>query len=253
MRKKTTNPVFRSGEHFIQVNPDFFSTIEPQQFTAAYWRDRGMITGEAGGRNKVYFIHDGSRAMLLRHYYRGGLIAKISLDHFIYIGLSRVRSIREFQMLQQMCDKGLPVPRPCAAAVLKKGLFFQCDILVETLPESRDLAHILGSGESLTAHQWNTIGATIALFHLHEVHHRDLNCHNILLDAQDKCWLVDFDRCSWRKNPIWQKKSLARLHRSFVKELKRINGFNWKPQDWDDLMAGYRRQISCPVAAITAQ
>ena len=38
-----------------------------------------------------------------------------------------------------------------------------------------------------------------------------------------KCWLIDFDKCGQKSGDSWKQGNLERLHRSFVKEVGRMN------------------------------
>src|SRR5690606_16335297 len=138
-----------------------------------------------------------------------------------------------------MHQQGLPVPRPCAAYYNRTGLFYRADILVELIPESSDLATLLGERHQLSADQWQRVGEAIARMHAKGVYHADLNCHNILLDANDKVWLVDFDKCERRRMGTWQRQNLQRLVRSLRKERNKLAGFTWQLSDWQQLITGY--------------
>jgi tRNA A-37 threonylcarbamoyl transferase component Bud32 len=71
------------------------------------------------------------------------------------------------------------------------------------------------------------------------VDHSDLNCRNILIDAQDKVWLIDFDKCQRRGAGHWRAKNLERLKRSLRKEQAKGAGLHWSQGDWEELLAGY--------------
>jgi 3-deoxy-D-manno-octulosonic acid kinase len=65
---------------------------------------------------------------------------------------------------------------------------------------------------------WARIGAGIRRFHDHGVIHADLNARNILVDAADTVFLIDFDRA--RRIPGASAQfaaNLERLRRSFDK------------------------------------
>jgi len=185
---------------------------------------------------------ENSNEYVLRHYYRGGLVAKLSRDAFVFAGWKSCRSFSEFRLLEKMQQLDLPVPFPIAARVVKKGLFYRADLIMQKLA-AQDLVAILKSA-SISAETWQNIGATIAKFHHSGIDHRDLNAHNIMLDKK-KVYLIDFDGCRQRKlSDSWQKNNIARLKRSLDKESNLHENFHCSAQDWSCLLEGYSTQLN---------
>ena len=174
-----------------------------------------------GGRQAAWFTQGEYGAAVLRHYRRGGLIAHISRDRYVWTGARRSRSYAEFELLRYMHARGLPVPAPLAAAWWRRGLSYRAAILVERLPGVTALAATLqspdGAAEDCAASQ-AAVASAIHAMHQAGVWHADLNAYNILLDRQGMAWLIDFDRGrrgvltprQWRGN-------LLRLRRSLLK------------------------------------
>src|SRR5690606_20418557 len=88
-----------------------------------------------GGRQAAWYVRCGSHDAVLRHYRRGGLAAKVSSRHYVFMGLSHARSLNEFDVLRMLYEAGLPVPRPLAAIVWKHGLTYRAALIVERLHE----------------------------------------------------------------------------------------------------------------------
>lgn len=222
------------------------AAVAPEHFSETFWQAEGAIDGTAGGRNLVYFIKTDNvlseRPLVLRHYYRGGLIGKFNKDTFIAIGTPR--SVAEFVLLKQMHKEGLPVPAPVAAQVRRYGLFYRADILIERLPCDGDLFTLLKETQ-VEAGIWHAVGQMIRQFHQAQIFHSDLNCHNILVKQQPlMCWLIDFDKCGRRQGSEWKEQTLARLRRSLLKEHRKAQegGYSFhydNEKDWNSLMAGY--------------
>ncbi len=221
-----------------------FDSFENDFFSAEYWRQKGKIKGSATGRSTAWFIDNGEQGMLLRHYYRGGLVGKVNKDRFAREVVSNSRAMAEFELLLQLRERDLPVPKPLAARFERARIWgYRADILVETIPHTQDVFRLLGQ-RSLTSEEWFSIGAVIRQFHQQGVYHSDLNCHNVMLDKLGKVWLVDFDKCELRPTGEWQQDNLARLLRSLVKETTKAKEasreFHWQEQrDWPQLIAGY--------------
>ncbi|HEY0921718.1 lipid IV(A) 3-deoxy-D-manno-octulosonic acid transferase [Rheinheimera pacifica] len=224
-------------------DPAFYPQFELQYFQPQYWQQQGLVTGQSKGRNTVWFVQQHGKQAVLRHYYRGGLVGKINQDRFWPQPVTQSRAMAEFSLLWQMRQWGLPVPRPCAALYQQHLFGYSADILIERIPGTTDLAHLLQQ-RALTSVEWQQLGAVIARFHQHNVYHSDLNCHNILLDDQGKFWLIDFDKCSVRLQGDWTQANLARLLRSLHKEHGLHVDFYWQPEHWPLLLQGYNQQLN---------
>jgi 3-deoxy-D-manno-octulosonic-acid transferase len=232
---------WQSSRQAIWHDEDFLADVAPESFSVSYWRGLGAsIKGSSSGRNTAWFIQHENRAMLLRHYYRGGLIARFNRDLFLGRQVASSRAMSEFMLLTAMRQQGLPVPRPVAARMLHvAGFWYRADIIVETIPGAEDLFRILCQ-RSLSALYWQSVGKAIRRLHDKDVWHADLNCHNILLDENADVWIVDFDRCEFRSEGPWRDANLARLHRSLTKESNKHPAFQWQPADWQYLLEGYQ-------------
>ena len=228
---------------YYWFDPEFFSEITAEHFQSEWWQQQQAIIGSSTGRNTAYFLQHGEHKLVLRHYYRGGLVGKVLRDQFWLQPVAKSRAMQEYQLLSWMRTQGLAVPRPVAASYQRSGLIYRADLLIELIPNSKDLAAILQQ-RAITASEWQAIGAAIAKMHQLGVYHSDLNCRNIMLDAAGKVWLIDFDKCSRRPPGEWTEQNLARLLRSFNKEKGKLAVFNWQESDWQSLQQGYQQQLA---------
>tara|TARA_B100001094_G_C18195036_1_gene810177 strand:- start:5287 stop:6000 length:714 start_codon:yes stop_codon:yes gene_type:complete len=233
----------KDQQHTVLIDTHVQAPISADWFTADYWHQQQAVTGTALGRETTYFVKHEAQHWVLRHYYRGGFIEKLIKDHYFYFGTQYCRSIAEFQLLHKMVQLNLPVPKPVAAHVEKKGIVYKAGLIIEQLHGYQDLSVWLKQG-SLSKEAWRTIGKTIALFHLHRIDHVDLNLKNILWNGK-KAYLIDFDRCKQRPwHGSWQKKNLTRLKRSFYKEQQKSAQLHWQPVHFSILMAAYQTHLN---------
>ena len=166
----------------------------------------------SGGRQAAWFVQGAWGSAVLRHYRRGGLVARVSQQHYVWQGAGRTRSFAEFALLDHMAASGLPVPEPLGAVWWRSGLVYRAAIVVARIQGARTLATCLDSADPGKVAE--------AIFHLHQanVWHADLNAYNILLDACDHVWLIDFDRGRMCPMPPSRRAAnLARLRRSLCK------------------------------------
>jgi len=230
-----------------QFDTNCFSAISAEHFTAKYWQDRDAIVGQESGRGTTWFIQHEADVLVLRHYLRGGMMRKISKERYLFTSLKNCRSIAEFEILHELRQLGLPVPKPAGAQVLRHGLFYQADLLTHRIPNAQDLVQVLQKPQN--QHFYIALGETVAKFHLAGVYHADLNIQNILQDKEGRFWLIDFDRAkrlsiptnkTW---PKWQESNLKRLKRSFEKERKRYD-IKWQENDWQIFHSSYNKQLA---------
>jgi 3-deoxy-D-manno-octulosonic acid kinase len=218
-------------------------------FDPAHWAALGRAETRMGGRGGVAYVETPAGACVLRHYHRGGLAARVSADRYLWTGARRTRSFSEFRLLDRLARAGLPVPAPVAARYVRRGLYYQADLIVRRIPSVDTLAERLAAG-AIDAALADRIGATIARFHAYGACHADLNAHNILLDARDLVSLIDFDRGRLRPpSLVWQQANLARLRRSLVKLGAHGRMADFETRFWHPLLAAYHAALADPAAA----
>jgi 3-deoxy-D-manno-octulosonic acid kinase len=202
------------GVGAIVFDPSRLPQAGPDLFSVQAWGARARPVTE-GGRGQAWFVDAGGGGAVLRHYRRGGMVARLAGDRYLWTGQDRTRSFLEFRLLAWLHARGLRVPAPLAAHYRRRGLVYRADILVERIPAARSLAQRLAEGE--VPPPWSRIGREIASMHRLGVDHADLNAHNVLLDAREQVWLIDFDRGARRPPGGWQAANLERLRRSLRK------------------------------------
>lgn len=209
-------------------------------FNADFWSAQRKVSARQGGRGGVLFIRDGERNWVLRHYRRGGRIASLLGDRYVWRGAERTRAFREWRLLHTLHAQNLPVPAPVATRYVRNGIWYRADLITEALPAARTLAESI-TGVRLNAEAWRNIGAVIAKFHHAGVHHADLNAHNILLGEGAAVFVLDFDRGKLRERGAWEENVLARLERSLQKLRRMRANVQFEARDWQSLLDGYRQ------------
>jgi 3-deoxy-D-manno-octulosonic acid kinase len=214
-------------------------------FDSAYWKERNEVEGEARGRGTTHFVRSGKQQFVLRHYRRGGLVARALGDRYFWRNEAATRSFAEWQLLYHLHRAGLPVPAPIAARYRRQGPFYTADLITERLTDSISLAEQLRM-RGIPILGWITIGRCIRAFHDLGVCHPDLNAHNILLVGDDSVYLIDFDRGSLKKPGLWCDGNLVRLRRSLEKITYKLPLEHFGEADWHGLLDGYRQSGGVP-------
>ena len=67
------------------------SQVDDDWFAPDYWRERGALRMQAGGRGGVAIIASPLGECVLRHYRRGGLVRALLGDRYLWLGARRLR------------------------------------------------------------------------------------------------------------------------------------------------------------------
>lgn len=217
------------------------AAFDPDFFEPARWQAQKSAAAINGGRGGALFIDAPFGRCVLRHYRRGGMVAGLMGDRYLWTGAERTRGFAEFRLLAALRQRDLPVPAPVAARYRRQGAHYRADLITRRIDGARTLAELLvdrRADEQVSAR----VGSAIARFHAHGAYHADLNAHNVLLN-DDAVWLIDFDRGELRMPARdWQLANLARLKRSLLKlGAARAGEAVFERMLWNPLMVAYER------------
>jgi 3-deoxy-D-manno-octulosonic acid kinase len=225
----------------------FDAAVSPQVghdwFAPEHWRERDALRTQAGGRGGVAIIATPVGECVLRHYHRGGLVASLMGDRYLWTGADRTRPFAEFRLLAEVASLGLPAPAVLAARYCRRGLLYSADLITRRIADASTLAECLAAGR-LDGELAEESGALVARFHRAGVWHADLNAHNVLV-APDDLYLIDFDRGRLRTPArAWQQANLLRLRRSLVKLGAASAGeAAFEEAIWQPLLYRYQRTL----------
>jgi 3-deoxy-D-manno-octulosonic acid kinase len=223
-----------------QPKPDGMA-FDPNYFEPTYWHARGQAQQTRGGRGGVSYIDAPFGHCALRHYRRGGMVARVMGDRYLWTGAERTRGFAEYRLLATLRERDLHVPTPVAARYRRNGVHYRADLITRRIEPAATLAELVAQcrGDEQIAAR---VGTEIARFHAHGAYHADLNAHNILL-TDAAVWLIDFDRGELRSPARdWQQANLARLKRSLLKLGAAADGDAvFERTLWSPLVEAYER------------
>ena len=233
------------GNDIVAYNKSLFSEFPIDLFNPEFLssnpslRYKRRLPADIKGRGGLHLFTYHDQPLVLRHYYRGGTVAKFINDAYLWRSLHKTRAMGELQTLLTLQRLNLPVPAPVAAHVRRGGLTYRADIVTRFIPKAQSLSSRL-SKNPLPVETWHEIGVVIRQFHDKHCNHADLNAHNILLDEKERVFLIDFDKAVIGRNTgALQKNNIARLQRSLLKLKNTEPSFNYSDQDFKSLMEGY--------------
>jgi len=136
----------------------------------------------------VLLERDGDSGIVIKRFHSPGALRRLTDGR---------RAAREFKILSQLHELGLPVPRPLE--IRKQGDHWE--VLIQWLPGSYAIEDFLrgerelpvGTGDlprklaNLLARIWNA-----------GLVHSDLHAGNVLLDEMGKLWIIDFQHARFR-------------------------------------------------------
>jgi len=224
-----------TGTGAILYDPSRIGHPRPQDFDPGALAAAGRVAATAPGRGSAWFLAapPGGVPQVLRHYRRGGLVARLVEDRYLWTGADATRGFRELALLAQIEALGLPAARPVAARYQRAGPWYRADLLTVAIEGARPLAELLGEGRA--GAPWERVGATIRAFHDAGIRHADLNARNVLVSGDGAVHLIDFDRGTEARPGAWCAGNLARLARSLAK----FGGPGTGSAEWRALLAGY--------------
>lgn len=212
--------------------------------------DRRKLTG----RGTVFSVPahamgpDGRNRWVVRHYYRGGAVARWLGDRYLAVG--RPRPLLEARAALEARARGIRTPAVVAGAIYPAGAFVRADIVTEEIPDATDLAGVLFGPEAAAVDAEASLTAAGRLVRALEragLFHPDLNAKNILLRSQPaggpEAHLVDLDRCCVRERGV-PAPALAmrrRLERS-LRKFERLTGRTLPTGAWVALRSGWEER-----------
>ena len=214
------------------------SEPDAEWFDPQAWRDRDSIVGQAGaGRGSVWFVASADGTWALRHYCRGGLVSRLINDQYLWLGEEQTRAFLELRLLARLTEGGLPVPPPIAAAYRRHGPFYRADLITGYIDAPSFQTLMLSN--RLTTATWEEVGRVVRRFHDAGVYHADLNIRNMLVRADGRVFLLDFDKGRLRPHGGWAQQNLDRLQRS-IHKICATTDAKFDAAGWRRLLAGYQ-------------
>ena len=105
--------IIKNKNIYIQYDSDVFNNFTEKLFNVNYITKEGLIKSEINGRGKTLEIEYFGKEFILKHYIRGGFISKISYDNYIFSSLASTRSVREYNLLNNLF-KGIAGSQTCS-------------------------------------------------------------------------------------------------------------------------------------------
>lgn len=234
----------------LEVAADWLRGILEAGRTVYQWAAAHPEALEMRGRALVFAVPapvagpDSRERWVVRHYHRGGWMARLLEDRYLATGSPRPE--REARAAAAVRARGIPTPAVVAGVSYPAGAFYRSDLVTELVPGAADLAEILFSpydGPTPRLEALRASGRLIRRLELAGVFHTDLNAKNIVIAGGEggiEAHMVDLDRCRVRVPgvavPAFPMR--RRLARSLGK-LERLTRQPLASADWEALAQGW--------------
>lgn len=148
------------------------------------------------GRGQVHRINlQGLGNLIVKPYLRGGILRFFNKRTYLKFSSSSkfLRAKHEFNVLQNLSKLGINCPE--AVCYLWIGRFFYKNWLVtREIVNSQTLAQLAVSNPDLARSTMISVVDQVALLIKHNIFHEDLHPGNVIIDQQQKVYLIDFDK-----------------------------------------------------------
>ncbi|MCP4119803.1 MAG: phosphotransferase [Desulfobacteraceae bacterium] len=187
-------------------------------FSSAREESTGILEGRAAPK---FAVLPELGPVAIKFYRRGGLLAHINRSTYLRTGPSRAE--REFEFLANAKNAGVRVPGPLAH-VTRGGLFYQAWLITERICDHVSFARLCREETERALSLMPAISTAIGLLIENGIHHVDLHPGNILIDRDNREYIIDFDKAHYFSGG---KTRLAALYRRRWK--KAVSKYNLPP------------------------
>jgi 3-deoxy-D-manno-octulosonic acid kinase len=234
-------------QNIIKQTDSIAHQFTAEDFDLSYRQSENYSVALSGGRGASQKILIDGQFYVLRHYLRGGFVARLLHDQYFWTGFNKTRPFLEQKAIEQALQHKLPVPEVVAFNVQKQGLFYRATIISRYINNQGTLASYLYENE-MADKQWFELGKLIKRLHQANIFHADLNANNILINDTGQFYIIDFDKAEITSLMATSaEKNIHRLMRSLLKiqklrEAQNLS-FYFNLQQWQFLLEGYEGGI----------
>jgi len=170
-----------------------------------------------GGRTAVDHLSiDGIGAVVVKQYFRGGLVRHVVKNRYLKCG--KTRGLKEYELLQTVRNIGINAPEPLIWAY-RGRLVYSGWLVTRHIHPSQSLTQLSLQNKDLAGQAMQSIVDQILRLIQNKILHVDLHPGNVIVDSQGRVFLLDFDKGQTHhgdKHQL-QERYFARWKRAVIK------------------------------------
>jgi 3-deoxy-D-manno-octulosonic acid kinase len=192
--------------------------LQKRQLAACFEKPVALSQGGVlGGRTEVLRTElEGIGPVVVKQYFRGGLVQNLLKQTYMNTGSTRCRA--EYELLCALHRAGVQVPEPVAFAT-SGGLFYRAWLVTRAIDNGVTLAGLSEREPERAAAALKKVGQQVALLVDNRLHHVDFHPGNVLVDRENRVFLIDFDKARFSREgrESLQQRYLERWRRAVQK------------------------------------
>ena len=122
---------------------------------------------------------------------RGGLLGNFVRQS--YVNLGKPRSRIEYEQMEKARSAGISVPEPICFAFRGKA-FYTAWLVTREIENQRSLARLSMMDTESAISAVKKLAPQMVLLMNNRIYHKDLHPGNVLVDKNNKVYLIDFDK-----------------------------------------------------------
>ena len=163
-----------------------------QQLISVFNSPTATVESALGGRAAIATTQlEGIGSVVVKHYFRGGLVRFFSKRRYLKWGKPRCQA--EYELIQKVRRLGINAPEPVAFAY-RGVLFYQGWLVTREIKHHRTLAEISLANEHYAHTVMKTVVQYLSTLVNHRILHPDLHPGNVIVDQKNQVYLLDFDK-----------------------------------------------------------
>ena len=129
--------------------------------------------------------------VVVKPYHRGGFMQHLNRRHYLKFGPTRCQ--QEFELLQTVRQLGINAPEPVAFAY-RGRLVYLGWLITRSIPQPISLVQLANTDVVRAQRVMPSVIEQITKLIEHRILHIDLHPGNIIVDKNDRVFIIDFDR-----------------------------------------------------------
>ncbi|UCD32790.1 MAG: phosphotransferase [Desulfobacterales bacterium] len=153
---------------------------------------KDKVDAALGGRTSIAITQlEGIGSVVVKYYYRGGLVQHINQRRYLNLGKTRCQN--EYEWLKKVRTMGINAPDPIAFAY-RGRLLYQGWLVTREIKHHQTLAKISHLKEKQTLDLMKAVNKQVSTLIDNRILHADLHPGNVIVDSRNQVYFLDFDK-----------------------------------------------------------